>query len=227
MAFAKPKKTQLKICGITRPQDLAVCHDLGVDFIGFNFYKKSKRFIEPLHASAMWQSFIGRYPTSKIIPVLVCVDTDIVELKVWIDQFPSYTILQMHGQEDLEHISKCRELFKREIWKAVAVLPDSVQSLVDKYRSVAKRVLLDSAVVSAGGHIPGGSGTSFHWREYANLISQNFVGVAGGINSENIDQLLFFHPKLVDVASGAESAPGLKDSLKILKLVTACRKAFS
>ena len=227
MTNANSKKTPLlKICGITRPQDLVVCHNLGVDLIGFNFHKKSKRFIEPKQASVLWQAFVKQIPTSKLIPVLVCVDAEPSDLKLWAGLFPNNVIFQMHGKETPEHLSQCLTLTKREIWKAVAVHPDSVRDEVKKFQVCARRILLDSPVVPEGSDVAGGSGTTFLWNDYADLIGQSFIGIAGGVNPDNIEQLLRHKPSLIDVASGSESAPGIKDSAKIQRLVSACRKAF-
>jgi phosphoribosylanthranilate isomerase len=219
------KTTLLKICGITRPQDLVVCHNLSVDLIGFNFYKKSKRYIDPKQASVLWQAFVKQIPTSKLIPVLVCVDAEASDLKLWSSLFPSNVIFQMHGKETPEHLSQSLTLTKREIWKAISVQSEVVRDEVKNFQVCARRILLDSPVVPVGGDAAGGSGTTFQWNDYADLISQSNIGVAGGVSPDNIDELLRYKPSLVDVASGAESAPGIKDSAKIQRLVSACRKA--
>ena len=227
MTFGKQKKPpQVKICGITRPQDLAVCHDLGVDFIGFNLHKKSKRYIDPVDAAGLWQSFIRQHPISNLTPVLVCVDADITSLKLWAGLFPENVVLQMHGKETRAFLLECRTVLRNDFWKAVAVQPDFVRVEMKEFQPVTQRVLLDSPVVPTGSDVAGGSGTTFRWHDYADLIAQAFVGVAGGVTQDNIEQLLPLHPSLVDVASGAESAPGIKDSVKIQRLVSLCRKAF-
>jgi phosphoribosylanthranilate isomerase len=221
------KTTLLKICGITRPQDLVVCHNLGVNLIGFNFHKKSKRYIEPKQASLLWQAFLKQIPGAKLIPVLVCVDAEPSDLKLWAGLFPNNLIFQMHGNETPEYLSQCLSLTKREIWKAVPVEPTSVRDDVKAFQSCARRILLDSPTVLKGSDVAGGSGTAFLWDEYKDLINRPYVGVAGGINPDNIEQLLHHKPSLVDVASGSESAPGIKDSAKIQRLVSACRKAVT
>lgn len=227
MIFLKQKKpVQLKICGITRPQDLVICHDLGVDFIGFNLYRKSKRFVEPMHASGLWQSFRKQYPASKLVPVLVCVDPDLDQLKTWVSLFSDEVILQLHGRETTAFILECQSELKRKIWKAIPSNPELVRAEVEMFKSVVQRILLDSPAIPLGSDVAGGSGTTFSWNDCADLICQDVIGVAGGVNTENINQLIELCPHLIDVASGSESSPGMKDSSKILHLVSACRKAI-
>ena len=96
---------------------------------------------------------------------------------------------------------------------------------VKTFQVSARRILLDSPRIPLGSDIAGGSGSAFLWDDYADLISQPYIGIAGGVNSENIEQLLQYKPNLIDVASGSESSPGIKDSAKIQSLVSACRKA--
>ncbi len=227
MTFRKQKKIpQVKICGLTRPQDLAVCHDLGVDYIGFNLHRKSKRYVDPSDASGLWQSFIRQHPTSTVTPVLVCVDADMASLKLWTSLFPENLVLQLHGKETSAFLLDCKSVLKRDLWKAVAVIPDSVRAEAKEFQPVVQRVLLDSPVVPIGSDVAGGSGTAFRWQDYVDLIEQSFVGVAGGVNPDNVDLLLKLNPSFIDVASGCESAPGIKDSAKIQRLVSSCRKAF-
>lgn len=222
----KPTKrfVELKICGITRAIDIANCNDLGVDFVGFNFYFKSKRFIEPEVAAAFWTAFKQEHPGASLKPVAVTVDMGIDRLGELIEIFPDLHVLQLHGNESVEFTSECCQKFDVEIWKGLSVGTNTEPEQIDEYLEVCDRVILDSAVLAPGQDVPGGSGTVFSWDQFAYMLSRPDLGVAGGINPENIAKLMTYNPTLIDVASGAESAPGIKSQDKVHKLLMACRK---
>lgn len=218
------RPVELKICGVTRAIDIVNCHDLGVDYVGFNFYQKSKRFIEPESAAALWQAFKQGHPEASLRPVAVTVDAGIDRLSQLLKIFPDLYALQLHGIESADFTSECCHELDVEIWKALGVGEKTAIEMIDEYLEICDRVILDSAAVAPGSDFPGGSGTMFSWDRFAYLLSRPDVGVAGGVNPENIAALLTYNPTLVDVATGAESAPGIKSKDKVEMLLTACRK---
>lgn len=213
----------LKICGITRAEDLVACHEVGVDYIGFNFYHGSRRFIAFDEAVRIWTEFRKEFPQSSLKAVAVSVDASREELVSFVRRFPELAALQLHGGESLALIADLRMNLPIEIWKALPVSGKDQCDAIATMRAAADVVLLDSAMIPQGAKVPGGSGHAFNWTEFAEVISQPGIGVAGGIHPGNIKDLLRFHPQLIDIASGAEAAPGVKSREKVESLVAACR----
>lgn len=213
----------IKICGVTRLEDLKICHRYGVDYVGFNFFPGSKRYIEPATARGIWDEFTRANQTHALRPVAVTVDAALADLIRIRKEFPALFALQLHGRESLSFVGECRRQCGVAIWKAVAV---SVAADADQVRSalqVADLVLLDSAAVAPGASVPGGSGRTFDWSLFAGLIGRPEVGVAGGLTPDNVSGLLQYKPALIDLASGVETSPGVKSVEKIESLVKACR----
>ena len=197
-------RTRVKICGITRKEDAQLVVDAGADAIGLVFYEKSPRHVSNAQAaeiSRMIPAFVSRVALFKdadeqtIRSVLADVEIDLI---------------QFHGSETIEFC----EQFKRPYIKALGLKgaehdTDFLTSSVETFKS-AKAILLD-------GHAPGeagGTGDSFDWSSIAK-IDKHLV-LAGGLTPENVKQAIeIVHPFAVDVSSGVESAPGIKDKDKI------------
>jgi phosphoribosylanthranilate isomerase len=213
----------IKICGVTRTEALTSCHLHGVDFVGFNFFRGSKRYIEPVAALRIWNEFSGKNPAHSLRPVAVTVDASLSDLIRIRKDFPALTALQLHGRETGSFVAECRRHCGADIWKAVSVsIPADADQVLD-YLQTADMVLLDSAAVAPGASVPGGSGRTFDWSLFAGLIGRPDIGVAGGLTPDNISGLLPYKPALVDLASGVESSPGVKSREKIESLVKTCR----
>lgn len=213
----------LKICGITRVEDLVACHELGVDYIGFNFYPGSRRYILPEHAAKIWSEFRMAHPLSTLKPVAVSVDAARDELVALFRTVPELAAVQLHGAEPVDFVAELKRCFAVEIWKALPVSGASVRGEIAAFSTAADLILLDSAAVAPGANVPGGSGKTFNWSEFADVIASPGIGVAGGIHPANISDLLKFRPQMIDIASGAETSPGVKSREKIESLITACR----
>jgi len=198
-------RTRVKICGITRGEDAQLAVDAGVDAIGLVFYAKSPRFVNNETAAEISQlvpAFVSRVALFKdadkamINSVLQAVEIDLI---------------QFHGSETPDF---CKQ-FALPYIKAVGVKgsehdADFLRSSVENYRA-AKALLLD-------GHAPGeagGTGESFDWASIASIDKP--VILAGGLTPENVAQAItLVQPFAVDVSSGVESAPGIKDKNKVL-----------
>ena len=197
-------RTRVKICGITRCGDAQLVVDAGVDAIGLVFYEKSPRFVSNTQAAEISQvipAFVSRVALFKdaeqqmIESVLEQVDIDLI---------------QFHGSETAGYC----EQFNRPYIKALGMkgAEHDVNFLlanVEKYQN-AKALLLD-------GHAPGeagGSGESFDWASIA-VVAKPIV-LAGGLTPGNVKQAIdLVHPFAVDVSSGVESSPGIKDIDKV------------
>lgn len=194
--------TLIKICGITRREDAEVCVDAGADAIGLVFYSKSSRYVNLKQAKAI----IRDLPSSLLIVSLV-VDPDPLEVEIIIDTINPH-LLQFHGQET----SAFCESFQRPYIKAISM----AKNFLEWDKSQAKALLFDSA--------SGGSGQTFPWH----LIQprpQKPIILAGGLTPDNVsDAIQQVKPYAVDVSSGVEKEPGIKDKDKIKAFVEAIRK---
>ena len=197
-------RTRVKICGITRCEDAQLAVDAGVDAIGLVFYDKSPRFVSNETAAEISQlvpAFVSRVALFKDADKAVI---DSVLQAVEID------LIQFHGSETADF---CQQ-FTLPYIKAIGMKGTEhdagfLCSSAEKYRA-AKALLLD-------GHAPGeagGTGESFDWASIASIDKP--VILAGGLTPENVAQAItLVQPFAVDVSSGVESAPGIKDKDKV------------
>jgi len=200
--------TRVKICGIRRLDDARLATELGANALGFVFWPGSPRFIDPYEARAIVRA----------LPPLVST------VGVFVDQPAPYVLgvarllnlsaVQLHGDEPLEPY--CRSAVK--VIKSVAVT-DGADSLPAIERvSPSVTVLLDA-------HDPikrGGTGRTVDWRQAAAAAARRPVILSGGLNAGNIrDAVEEVRPYAVDLSSGVESAPGIKDPAKLRALFAA------
>jgi phosphoribosylanthranilate isomerase len=205
---------RVKICGLTTPQDAAAAIEFGADGLGFNFFPGSKRYVG---SETAW---IGELP-GKIEKLAVVVNPSWDEAKA-IAGVAGITALQLHGTESPEF---CRRLMEEGIRfeKALPVVgPDSLLNVPD---FSTRTVLLDST--EAG--VFGGSGRSFPWeiaRAFVEANPQLRVVLAGGLNPENVAAAVATaRPFGVDVTTGVEASPGLKDYARLRAFIQAAHAA--
>ncbi len=197
-------RTRVKICGITRVEDAQLAVDAGVDAIGLVFYEKSPRFVSNAQAQEI----------SRMIPAFVsCValfkDADAQMIQFVLDEV-AIDLIQFHGSETAAFC----EQFNRPYIKALGMKgPECDASYlmmnVKKYHA-AKALLLDS-------HAPGmagGTGETFDWSTLTSIAKP--IVLAGGLTADNVGQAIAeARPFAVDVSSGVESAPGIKDETMV------------
>ncbi len=195
----------VKICGITRIEDALAAVDLGVHALGFVFHKKSPRYVAPARAA----DIILRLPPF-VSSVALFVDADARVVENVLEHVP-VSLLQFHGDEPPDFCSA----FHRPYIKAVRVKPNmDLLQYAQIYRA-ARGLLLDAFV--AGTH--GGTGTMFDWSLFPNAFPLPLV-LAGGLNPANVsDAIRRVRPSAVDVSSGVEASPGIKDALKMAAFV--------
>lgn len=202
----------VKICGITNPADAEAAIAAGADALGFNFWPRSERYLEPKRA-ARW---IGGLPDT-IVRVAVLVNPSLLRAQE-IAASTGIDILQLHGAESPEF---CLSLAQAKIrfWKAIPVTgPDFV---LPDFR--AHRLLLDSVMSGKFG----GTGIAFPWNWARDVIATNpeqeFI-LAGGLTPQNVTEAIAqTQPFGVDVASGVESRPGRKDLFRLRDFIAAAR----
>ena len=208
---------KVKICGITNLPDALEALDLGADLLGFNFYPPSPRYIDPLACARMVAAIRERGLSATLVGVFV--NHDLRVIKTILDQC-GLDMAQLSGDEPPEVLAELGELaFK-------AIRPVSQADLVDFRHRYPRRNGAPACLID--GHQPGkfgGTGESANLR-LARLLAKNSpVILAGGLDPENVAAAIQqVQPWGVDVASGVERAPGVKDPSKMAAFVNAVRK---
>ncbi|MCL2116088.1 MAG: phosphoribosylanthranilate isomerase [Methanobrevibacter sp.] len=194
---------KIKICGLRRKEDIAIVNRYKPDFIGFVF-AESKRRIDFNQAIELKKNL-----NDDILVVGVFVDAKIQDIHYLIEN-KVIDILQLHGSEDEGYIANLKE-FDENIKIIKAILVKNKDDIKRWENSLADYILLDSGK---------GSGKTFNWELIGDIKKPFFI--AGGINSENIDEVVKFNPFGIDLSSGAEEN-GFKSSKKIAKIMEQMR----
>jgi phosphoribosylanthranilate isomerase len=195
---------RVKICGITTMEDALLAVQAGADALGFVFYDRSPRNIDPLKAAAI----IGGLPPF-VQAVGLFVNADAAFVNETADRC-RLDLVQLHGDEAPEYCERIR----RRVIKAFRVRDASSLAPVRDYRVAG--ILLDAYSPAA----PGGTGLSFNW-ELAGIAGEfGPVILAGGLSPDNVREALErVAPYAVDVSSGVESSPGRKDPEKVREFI--------
>ena len=199
---------KVKICGITRLEDALLAARLGADALGFNFWPGSKRFIDPGVARAI---------VSRLPPFVTAVG-------VFVNQSPTdvlataaqsgVTVVQLHGDEPQEDCNG----YPIPAIKALRVAGPESLAAMDRYRVQA--FLLDAPCAGFGG-----SGAAFDWTLVREISARVSIILAGGLTPENVAEAVrTVRPWAVDVASGVEVSPGVKDPDKLARFIANARK---
>ena len=211
--FLDPASTSLKICGVTVAEEGERLAQMGVDALGANFWPQSKRYLDP--AQAAWlKNLAGR-----ILRVGVFVNAD-AEHATQLLNGGLIDLIQLHGDETPTDAAPYRDAGLPFI-KAIGVA--AAEHLAEAGDYGASALLMDA-------HAPGvygGTGETFDWNTAVAFKQQHPelpVILAGGITPDNAAQAVAaVHPAALDVASGAELSPGLKDFDKVEQLLNASR----
>lgn len=197
--------TEIKLCGLSRPQDIETANALRPEYIGFVFARGSRRYVSPETAAELKSEL----------------DPSIRAVGVFVDEAPEEVarllnagiidIAQLHGTEDEAYIAKLRELTDKPVIKAFRM--DAEDVLARASECSADAILLDSGA---------GSGMTFNWKMLKHFTRKYFL--AGGLTPDNVAEAIReLHPTAVDVSSGIETE-GRKDAAKMRQLVEAVRK---
>ena len=210
---------EIKICGLRSPEAVEAALAAGADLIGLVFFPPSPRHLS-LEAGARLASLArGRTPVAALT-----VDAD-DELLASIVEAVSPDLLQLHGRETPVRAAEIRRRFGRPVMKAIGVADAADLDRARAYRGVADRILLD-AKPPRDATRPGGNGLAFDWRLLAGLDLGGPIMLSGGLNAANVGQAIYTaRPQGVDASSGVESAPGVKDPVRIASFVAAAREA--
>lgn len=209
----------IKICGLSTPEAIRAATDGGASHVGFIFFPKSPRNVAPAHARELKKVVDGRAKT-----VAVVVDAD----DAFLDEIVaglSPDIIQLHGKETPERAAEVKARYGRPVMKAFSISEAEDLARIEPFRGIADRFLFD-AKPPKGSELPGGNGVSFDWRLLAALDPGIDYMLSGGLNAANIgDALRLSNPPGIDISSGVESAPGIKDTALIEEFFKAVRTA--
>ena len=204
---------KVKICGITNLEDAQAAIEAGADLLGFNFYRKSARYIEPVTARSIVAQIRSGARVPQVIGVFVnaaALEIQSIMREVDLDQ------AQLHGDESVELLKQIKG-FK-------AIRPQSLEEAEKQAKTYAvmnePALLIDA--YRTGEY--GGTGQTGDWSIAATMAQQYPILLAGGLTPDNVtDAIRQVQPWGVDVASGVESAPGKKDATKMKMFIARAR----
>lgn len=209
----------IKICGLKTDKALAAALAGGASHVGFIFFPKSPRYIEPAEAGHLRQVATGRAKA-----VAVTVDASDVFLDEIVEKMHP-DMLQFHGSETPERVAEVKACYGLPVMKALSFSEPADLERTKPFIGIADRFLFD-AKPPKGSELPGGNGLAFDWSILAGLDAGVDYMLSGGLNAANIgDALRLANPPGIDISSGVESAPGVKDPALIEQFFRAVRAA--
>jgi phosphoribosylanthranilate isomerase len=215
------QRTRIKICGITREQDLRAAVDAGADAIGFVFYPKSPRYIAPEQFAALTPAL-----PPYVSGVALFVNATVQQVRQAVDAGP-IALLQFHGDETAGECAAIADAVRRPFVRAFRVKPDTgAADLIEseaQYRAASpwfSGLLLDTWVDAYGG-----AGKVFDWSLIPKELAPRVV-LSGGLSVQNVTSAVMrVRPFAVDISSGVEESKGIKDARKIAAFISAVRAA--
>ena len=200
---------RVKICGLRTEADVAAVASAGAAYAGFNFFPKSPRYASPELARVLALS-----APEGLCKVALVVDADDATLDQIVATVP-LDMLQLHGHESPARVAEVKARYGLPVMKVIGVADEADLAPLLDYQIVSDQILID-AKAPKGAVLPGGNGLTFDWRL---MVGRKWLRpwmLAGGLTAENVGQaILRTGARQVDVASGVESAPGVKDAGKI------------
>jgi len=209
----------IKICGLSTSETLDAALQAGADMVGFVFFPPS-----PRHVALDMAEKLGRQARGRAVKVALSVDADDALLANSIEALRPQ-ILQLHGKESVARIRDIKQTFGLPVMKAIAVETKADLAALPGYAAVCDRILFDAKPPKDATR-PGGLGAAFDWHLLEGLDLKLPFMVSGGLNAENVsDAVRITRAGGVDISSGVESAPGIKDSDMIRAFIRAARNA--
>lgn len=208
----------VKICGLTAPDTLRAAVEAGARYVGFVFFPKSPRHLEPAAA----RDLASQVPVG-VAKVALTVDATDAELDRLLETVP-LDMLQLHGRESPARVSEIRSRYGLPVMKAIGVADAADLAAIDLYSDVADQLLIDAKPPKTA-DLPGGNGLAFDWRLLAGRkYWRRPWMLAGGLTPDNVAEAVrMTGARQVDVSSGVESAPGVKDPALIDAFIRATR----
>ena len=196
--------TKLKVCGIKTLEDARLAISYGADYLGFNFYRKSPRYVRPDVVRDIVSQIAG-----DIVPVGVIVNEPLPVAEALVEE-SGVRLIQLHGDEDAAY---CQALGARRVIKVIRPGPDFDIANIDHFPALA--FLVDASDED----LYGGTGRTANWSVAAEVARLRDTFLAGGIGPSNARQAIArVAPYAIDVNSAVESSPGIKDGEKLARL---------
>ena len=207
----------VKICGLSTPDTLDAALDAGADMVGFVFFPASPRHIDLTQARVLGAQVEGR-----ALKAALTVDADDEDFENIIETLGP-DILQLHGHETIARVRDIKKRFGLQVMKALPVGTAGDLASVPGYAEVADRILFDAKPPKDATR-PGGLGTPFDWTLLEGLPPKLTFMLSGGVHAGNLAEALrITRANGVDVSSGVETAPGVKDEALIRAFIAAAR----
>jgi phosphoribosylanthranilate isomerase len=204
----------IKICGLTNLDDTLAALDAGADYLGFNFYPKSPRYITPEACRRIRAELARRGATATTVGLFV--NTSMAEVAMMLDTC-ALDLAQLHGDERPEHLTRLRGRAFKAVRDPAALTGADLQALT-VFGTNQPAFLVDAMAPN----LYGGTGRLADWQAAARLAARYAIFLAGGLNPSNVAAAIEqVKPWGVDVASGVEAEPGKKDHAKIKAFVAA------
>jgi phosphoribosylanthranilate isomerase len=211
----------IKICGLKTPEAVDLAVRRGATHIGFIFFEKSPRYVEPADAARLAEPARGK---AKIVSVTVDADSDFLDE---ITDTLRPDILQLHGHESPEELLRIKTFYALPVMKVFSIRDADDLARIDPYIGIADRFLFD-AKAPAGSQLPGGNGVSFDWSLLDQLDASVDYMLSGGLNKDNVaEAVIQTRCTGIDVSSGVESAPGVKDLTRMNEFFDAAERAIA
>jgi len=209
----------VKICGLSTPETVEAAIAAGADLIGLVFYPKSPRYVTMDQAAALAAQARGRVKT-----VALVVDADDALLRE-IAARVNPDLIQVHGAETPERVGEVTRLTGKPVIKAIRVKEEADIAAAAAFSGVASLIMYDAkAPESLKDALPGGNGHAFDWGLLEGEERPAFM-LAGGLNPANVAEAIrVTGAPIVDVSSGVETAPGVKDADLIRKFIEAAKR---
>lgn len=210
---------RVKICGLRTEADLLAVAAAGAAYAGFVFFAKS-----PRHLTVDQARVLAFAAPPGLAKVALTVDADDTALDALIEAVP-LDMLQLHGHESPDRVAAVRARYGLPVMKAVGVADEGDLAALMDYSLAADQILID-AKPPKDAVLPGGNGLSFDWRLVAQRRWLRPWMLAGGLTPDNVAEAIrLTNARQVDVSSGVESAPGIKDPARIAAFVAAAGAA--
>jgi phosphoribosylanthranilate isomerase len=201
---------QVKVCGMNDAALVCQAIELGAAYIGLVFYPPSPRALEAVQARALAEAADGK---ARLVGLFV--DASDGEIDAVLRHVP-LDILQLHGNETPERVRALALSSGLQVMKAVRVEEAADLAILDEQADAADMILFDAKPPRRMDALPGGNGLSFDWRLLQDVKLAKPWVLAGGLNPDNLAAAVEgLHPPIVDVSSGIESRPGVKDAARL------------
>ena len=206
---------RVKICGLRTPADVTAVARAGAAYAGFVFFAKSPRNVTLPEARL---AALAAPPG--LAKVALTVDADDATLDAIVEAVP-LDLLQLHGHESPDRVAQVRARYRLPVMKAIGLADEGDLPALFAFSTVADQILID-AKPPRGADLPGGNGLAFDWRLLAGRRWLRPWMLAGGLTAKNVAEAVRqTGARQVDVSSGVESAPGVKDAARIAAFVAA------